>query len=62
MRILNPKLIQVETEKSISYTKVLLAIIVLPLCTAWMVVLLPLTKGKKLVYKQAKELGNAWNQ
>jgi len=60
MRILNPNLTQVETEKAISYTKLLLAIIAIPACTAWMIIFLPFTKGKKLIYRQARELGNAW--
>jgi len=62
MRILNPRLMQVETEKAISYTKVLLLVIAIPACTAWMVIFLPFAKGKKYVYKQARELGNAWSQ
>ena len=58
--ILNPNLQRVETERSISLTKVLLGIIALPLCTLWMIIFLPFTKGKKWVYKKSRTLGNAW--
>jgi len=59
-KILNPNLIRVETEKSISLTKLLLFIIALPLCTLWLVIFLPLTRGKKIVFKKSRILGTAW--
>ena len=62
MRILNPKLTRTQTEGSISITKILLAIIAAPLGTFWMIILLPFVKGKKIKYRQYKELGDAWEQ
>ena len=62
MRILNPELIQTQSEGSVSILKILLTVIAAPIGTLWMVIFIPFAKGKKAIYRQYKELGDAWSQ
>jgi len=61
-KILNPILERTIETGKIDLFKINMLIFLAPIGTFWTCIFLPFTKGKKIIYRKYKNLGNVWSK